>query len=195
MSASPWQDALGERFQDLAPRLRAYFGPIPEGSAGRGKGVLETVGTPRRWLWPVFTVAGALRIVWPRWEHGVQVRVVNRVEDGALLGSRRFGFASGEREMIDRITSERGELVDRLGRGGLLETRYRTTVEDGALLLRSTRIALRLGALRLPLPAVAELRETVLDDGRQRVEFRLAAPGLGRVYEYAGEFEYEIGAA
>ena len=38
---SPYARALGERIDDLHPRLRAYFEAIPDGAVGIGEGVLQ----------------------------------------------------------------------------------------------------------------------------------------------------------
>ncbi len=191
-AASPWQEVLGDDFARLAPGLRDYFGPVPEDAVGRGSGVFERVGTPRRWLWPALAVAGAVRIVWPRWEQHVPFAVENRREHATLLGRRTFRFRGGERTMVDAVTAEDGAIVDRLGRGGVLRCRFRATVDDeGALALDAVRVRL----LGVPLPARVRLRERSLPAGRQRVEFVLDVPGIGRVYEYAGEFAYRIAPA
>jgi hypothetical protein len=50
---SPWEAALGDVLGGLHPRLRGYFAAIPAGHLGVGEGVFATVGTPRRWLWPL----------------------------------------------------------------------------------------------------------------------------------------------
>ena len=64
---SPWEAALGDRLDELDPALRAYFSAIPDGSVGRGSGVFDQVGTPRRWLWPVLAILGRTGIVFPVW--------------------------------------------------------------------------------------------------------------------------------
>jgi hypothetical protein len=62
----------------LHPRLRAYFGPVPVGSVGRGAGTFSVVGTPRRWLWPVLAVFARDAVMFPVWEHDVPFTVENR---------------------------------------------------------------------------------------------------------------------
>ncbi len=191
---SPWRLALGDAVDRLDPGLRDYVSEIPAGSVGRGVGVFDVVGTPRRWLWPVLAVLGRAAIAFPVWERHVPFEVENRPTPHGVAAVRRFRFRGGDREMRDEIRFERGELVDRLGRRGRLETRMRAVVVDGRLELRSDRLAVRLGRRRLPIPLAPSfhLVERRLADGRQRVEFELRAPVLGRIYEYAGEFRYRM---
>jgi hypothetical protein len=190
---SPWEAALGDSLQQLHPRLRAYFSPIPAGMVGRGKGRFESVGTPRRWLWPVLWVLGLDGVVFPVWERGVAFTVENRWDRGILRGRRTFEFRAGERVMVDAITADGVEIVDRLGRHGRIETRLTPSVAGGALVMRSTSARLRIGRLRVPVPLGprVELREEAAGD-RQRVSLLMTAPLVGRIYEYAGEFTYAI---
>jgi len=185
---SLWERAAGAGYVELAPELRAYFRDLPAGSIGVGEGVFDRVGTPRRWLWPALAIAGALQIVWPCWEADVPFRVVNRSVEQDRAAKREFRFRSGARMMIDRISpGPDGTVVDRLGRGGLLSVRLRPTILDGGLVLESERVRL----LGVPIPFRIGIRE-IAQDGRQRVELEVTAAGIGRVYEYAGVFQYRI---
>ncbi len=67
---------LGDELEALHPHLSDYFSLIPVGKIGRGRGVFATVGTPRRWLYPVLAVLGRL---------GVTVRRVLGVPAGLPL--------------------------------------------------------------------------------------------------------------
>lgn len=190
---SPWEAALGDSLAQLHPRLRAYFSPIPAGQVGRGHGTFESVGTPRRWLWPMLWVLGLDGVVFPVWERGVAFTVENRWDGGILHGRRTFAFANGARVMVDAITADGSAIVDRLGRHGRVETRLAPSVVDGALVMRSTSTHVRMGRLRMPLPFAprVDLREETAGD-RQRVSLVMTAPLVGRIYEYAGEFTYSI---
>ena len=125
--------------------------------------------------------------------YAVPFTVVNTPAGGSLAGARTFHFPQGDRTMCDRMTVVDGRLVDDLGRA----RRYRTTlaarVVDGALTLRSERFRLRIGRLHLPFPGRVELVER-WDDGsaRQHVSVTITVPVVGRVYEYAGFFTYEV---
>ena len=188
---SPWRAALGEDFARLHPRLLAYFSAIPAGRVGRGKGTFDRVGTSRRWLWPVLRVLERRRILFPVWERGVPFTIENRPDGDALRATRTFHFAAGDRSMVDRVSIERGRLVDRLGDGGRLRSELSASVLDGALLLvsRSARWGI------MPIPFAPRLRLVERFDeavGRQHVALTLESALIGRIYEYSGHFDYRI---
>lgn len=180
---------------DLDAGLRAYFGAIPEGYVGRGHGVFDVVGTPRRWLWPVFRILARDGIAFPVWEHAVPFTVTNRAtERGTITATRVFHFAGGDAVMSDEIGVTRRGLTDRLGRHGLVLARFDAAVVDGHLALRSTSADVRLGFLRLPLgplsPRVSLIERSELS--RQHVSLRMTLPLIGTVYEYDGVFTYAV---
>lgn len=192
---SPWQRALGARAADLTPALQTYFGAVPAGSEGRGSGEFATVGTPRRWLWPVLALLAWDDVIFPVWERDVPFTIVNRpTAHGTIRASRTFHLPSGDRTMVDEVGITNSGLIDRLGRSGTVETALIATVTDGALTLRSTSTILRFGPLRVPLGALSPrviLREESRG-GAQSVSLRLEAPVIGRIYEYAGTFTYTV---
>lgn len=86
-------------------------------------------------------------------------------------------------------------LVDDIGRNRRLRVVLTASVDRGALVLRSTRVGLRLGMLRLRVPepfAPRVLLTERFDAGRcqQHVSVEIDLPLLGRVYEYSGWFDY-----
>ena len=214
MSRSPYElstppDVLAR----LHPRLRTYFGPVPPGHVGRGEGVFDVVGTPRRWLWPVLAVFARDSVMFPVWERDVPFTVENRpahVRRGragrearpAVRAHRTFRFRSGSRTMVDAITGEPDGLVDHLGRHGRVSARLRAQVDAdgpdaGALRLVSTRVTFHALGREVRLPALIAPRVTLterFDDEAdlQRVSLVLTAPVLGTLYRYEGAFRYEI---
>ncbi|WP_416264466.1 DUF4166 domain-containing protein [Curtobacterium flaccumfaciens pv. flaccumfaciens] len=215
MSRSPYElstppDVLAR----LHPRLRTYFGPVPPGHVGRGEGVFDVVGTPRRWLWPVLAVFARDSVMFPVWERDVPFTVENRptrVRRGsrvslearvAVRAHRTFRFRSGSRTMVDAITAEPDGLVDHLGRHGRVSARLRAEVDAhgpdaGALRLVSTRVTFRALGREVRLPARIAPRVLLterFDDEAdlQRVSLVLTAPVLGTLYRYEGAFRYEI---
>jgi hypothetical protein len=198
----------------LHPRLRTYFGPVPPGHVGRGEGVFDVVGTPRRWVWPILAWFARDAVVFPVWERDVPFTVENRparVRRGpgtglearpAVRAHRTFRFRSGARTMVDAITAEPDGLVDHLGRRGCVSARLRAQVDvdgpdAGALRLVSTRVTFRALGRDLHLPAALSPRVTLterFDDEAdlQRVSLVLTAPVLGTLYRYEGAFRYEI---
>jgi hypothetical protein len=190
---SPWLVVLGDRVDDLDPSLREYFSAIPEGSIGRGSGVFDTVGTPRRWLWPVLAILGRAGIVFPVWQRDVPFDVVNTPADGVVRASRTFRFAAGDRVMRDEISAMSGRIVDVLGTRRRLRAYLDASVIDGRLELRSRGASLRIGPVWLPLPFAPRVHLVEMRDGnRQRVELTMTLPLVGRIYEYAGSFSYRI---
>ncbi|MDR6613443.1 DUF4166 domain-containing protein [Leifsonia sp. 1010] len=199
---SPYRAALGAAFDELHPRLRAYFDAIPAGAVGRGSGVFETVGTPRRWLWPVLAVFARSHVMFPVWEREVPFTVENRAvtaPDGspAVAATRWFALRSGAATMVDEIGVRRGVVIDRLGDPVRAEARFAATVRDGGLRLRSTAVWLVLGGRRLRIPnpfaPVVVLTERWDDQHEhQRVSITVHAPLIGRIYQYRGRFRYAI---
>lgn len=202
---SPYEDALGASLDELHPRLRAYFSAIPYGSVGVGTGVFDTVGTPRRWLWPLLWPFGRAGVMFGVWERDVPFTVVNRpvipdVGVPAVASERIFHLASGDRTMVDRIASGGGlsrSVTDALGSGGRVHSRLEASIVDGSLRLRSTAVAVRIARLTIRIPGVISPVVTLVerwddDADEQRVSIVVDAPLIGRLYEYAGRFTYAV---
>ncbi len=198
---SPYQAVLGDELAGLHPRLRAYLSAIPAGHHGYGRGVFDTVGTPRRWLWPALAVLSRAGIVFPVWEHDVPFTVVNRpvshADHHAVAADRFFALGRRGRHMRDVIAAGDAGLHDRLGLPPRLDTQLRASVVDGALRLQSTNVTFLAGGVRIPFPRrmapIVELTESFDDAlGAQRVSLTVRAPLLGTIYQYAGTFHYEI---
>ncbi len=203
---SPWQMILGERFTELHPRLRAYFEAIPPGSVGVGEGVFATVGSPRWWVRLLIRLAIDDDVLFPVWEKDVPFTVVNKAAGDdrrpAVVAQRTFTFANGpggryDRVMGDRISATPKGIVDVLGAQRRLRALFVTDVVGGELRLISSRVAMRIGRGHLIIPRW--LAPTVMlterfsdDDGHQHVSLTMHAPVVGKVYEYAGSFRYEI---
>ncbi len=214
MSRSPYElSTPPEVLARLHPRLATYFGAIPPGHVGRGEGVFDVVGTPRRWLWPLLAWFARDAVMFPVWERDVPFTVENRparVRRGrgdrkarpAVRAHRTFRFRSGSRTMVDAITAEPDGLVDHLGRHGRVSARLRAEVDAhgpdaGALRLVSTRVTFRALGREVRLPALIAPRVTLkerFDDEAdlQRVSLVLSAPLVGTLYRYEGAFRYEI---
>jgi hypothetical protein len=199
---SPYRVVLGAAFDELHPRLRTYFDAIPAGAVGRGSGVFETVGTPRRWLWPLLALFARAHVMFPVWERAVPFTVENRAvaaEDGspAVAAVREFSLRGGTARMIDRIGVEDGALIDRLGDPVLTEARFVASVRDGGLRLRSTSVRVVIAGRRMTIPRllapVVELSESWdASAGELRVSIVVALPVIGRIYQYRGRFLYGI---
>lgn len=196
MGASVFEQVLGDRIEGLSPRIRPYCAAIPAGRQGVGRGVYRTAGLRVRALAPVFAWLAWRRIVFPEFGRDVPFTVVNRDDAGARRAQRTFDLPGVTRVMTDRMAVVDGRLHDRLGRRGGLEVRLAVEVVDGGLRMTSTRLWLRLGPLRLPLPPVAAVtldERTDPDDAAlQRIILRLTVPLLGDVFGYDGRFAYGV---
>jgi hypothetical protein len=198
---SPYEAVLGDALDGLHPRLRGYFGALPAGHAGHGHGVFDTVGTPRRWLRPLIRLFAGPDVLFPLWERSVPFSVVNSpTRDGgrtAVAAVRTFHFAGGDRDMVDLITATPEGIVDFLGARRRFEARFSSRVSDGALAMRSVLVHIRVGRLRIRVPGPLAPRVSLIerfDDvrGLQHVQVIMTMPLLGRVYEYAGFFRYDV---
>jgi hypothetical protein len=195
---SPYARALGDRIEDLHPRLRAYFQPIPAGKVGVGEGVFQYVGTSRRWLWPILRVLERRGVIAACGERDVPFRVENRTVASRAIGAREFQLPGGSWTMHDAVAVTRhGRVVDELGEPALVVACFDVDVQGGALALTSRAVGMRLGRLRLRIPRllspVVRLTERFDDTiDRQRVALTIDAPVIGRVYEYRGSFSYRL---
>lgn len=202
---SPYHRVLGDALEVLHPRLATYFSAIPAGSAGRGEGVFDVVGTPRRWLWPVLWVLGKQGVLFPVDEQSVAFTVSNTPVPGhaAIDAVRTFAFHTGARAMVDRIgvagSGPGVTLVDDLGTTARYRAHLAALVVNGELHLSSTATSVRLGRSHLRLPTflapVVSLVERFDDErNRQHVTVVLRLPLVGKLYEYSGYFTYEVSA-
>lgn len=199
---SPYEQVLGDRIAELHPRLQAYFRGIPAGQHGAGAGTFQTVGTPRRWLWPVLWVLERQGVLFPVWEREVPFTVVNRPGRDAhgnvtVSATRTFSTRARGRRMVDAITAEGPELVDYLGFHGRYRAHLAVSVEAGALAMSSTGLAVRIRHSWLRVPRWIAPKVTLTErfdewSGLQQVAVITTMPAIGRVYEYAGSFQYEI---
>lgn len=195
--ASVYERVLGDGFADLDPQLRVYFGGIPDGFEGFGRGCFDEAGLRRRVLRPLFAASARRRIAFA--EHGADVPFTVRntpAADGSLHAVRTFFFPCATREMRDALHVVDGRLVDRIGACGEIEVELEACVSEGGLTMVSRRLALRLFGVRLPLPRLVTvvLRERTLsrEHRTQHVDVRVSVPWLGEVYGYSGVFSYAL---
>lgn len=187
---SVYQRVVRGEWDSLDPRLRAYFGPVPSGSIGVGRGTYDVAGSRIHLLRPVFSLTARVGILFPEVGRDVPFTVRNALQpDGSVIATRTFAFPHGTRIMRDTLLIHEGRLVERAGR---LELTLDASIVDGGMRLVSRRLHLRLGALRLPLPPVARVTVDERGDGdAQRVDVRVSSPFVGEIFRYAGTFTYE----
>jgi hypothetical protein len=200
-AASPYERVLGPGFAELHPQLRSYFAAVPEGSVGLGHGTFAEAGAPRRWVRAALRALGLAQILFPVWEHDVPFTVLNRAVPGAhghraVAAVRTFHLRGGDRVMVDRVDTVAEALVDVLGRDRRVQACFGAAVEDAALKLESTAVAVRVGrrTLRVPGPIAPRIRltERAGAAGEQHIALTVRLPVLGQIYGYSGTFSYEI---
>ena len=133
-------------------------------------------------------------------------RLVGLPPPGEEVETRLAVTMEGERERWVRRFGERPLISDESpGADGLLvervppvELRFRLEPEAGALLFRQVGAALRVGRLRLPLPAFlaprVSAREAPAGNGAVHVEVTVRAPLLGPIFGYEGTVVFAEGA-
>src|SRR5690606_961078 len=97
----------------------------------------------------------------------------------------------------DEITTDAGHLVDYLGTRRRYRAGFSASVERGALTMASTGMSIRVGSVWLPAPRWICPKVTLterFDDhlAQQHGSVTTTVPGIGRVYQYAGSFDYEV---
>jgi hypothetical protein len=190
--ASVYQQVLGDRFADLDPGLRTYFGELPDGMHGHGTGVYDVAGSRHRWLVPVFAWLAWRQVLFPEYGRDVPFEVVNTRDASGLRARRTFSFPGRTRVMVDAMRVVDGVLRDRLGRRGGLEVELHLDVVDGGLRMRSGRQWLHLGPVALRIPGLVRVTlDERADAAGQRVDVRMTSPVLGEVFRYAGAFRYQ----
>jgi len=198
---SPYAAALGDRVGELHPGLQAYFRAIPAGTVGIGTGVFERIGCPhavvRALLAPLLRPLQRRGAVFAGWAEQVPFTVRNRDHDGRSA-ERALHLPAGTWILRDHVRPlPGGRIVDHLGHPRLLAAIFDVRTDGGALELRSVRVGLRIGPLRLRIPRPLTprilLRESAdAASGRQRVALTVDLPLLGRIHEYTGTFRYEF---
>lgn len=201
---SVFLEALGADAARLHPEVRRYAaGTGVFGGAVAVDGVFEVAGSRFRRLNLLARPLVGPNLFVTAFGRNVPFTVVNTVswEAGAGLGlaaERVFEFRSGKQRFVDVLLpgDRPGTLRNRLGTARRVELELRVSVtEAGHLRLVSERAWLRLGRVRLRLPALLSVRADVVDgydDAAQRntVSARVRSPLFGTVLEYRGYFRH-----
>lgn len=195
---SPYLRALGARRGELHPRLQDYFSAVPRGHIGIGDGTFDRAGTRRRWLRPFLRRLQPSGAIYAGWAETVPFTVHNTTVGGRAIGERVLHLPGGDWTMRDAVSAlVHGSVHEQLGEPVALAAVFDVDIDDGALVLRSSRVGLRIGRVRVRIPSFAapRIRLTERFDeiaDLQHVDLRVDMPLIGRIYEYAGTFTYRI---
>lgn len=172
-----YPSVLGASFNELSPVVRAFH---VGGRSLRARGVFA-VQHSRFWIGRVLVRLAGL----PRAGDGVDVRL----EVSATARGERWSRIFGGVAMVSEQWQDGGHIVERVG---TTEVRFALVNEQGALVFRQVRHALRLGPLRLPLPSFLAVRVSARvheEHGAMVSDIRMEAPVLGLILRYSGRLE------
>ena len=198
--------ALGSEFGLLHPRLRDVYGGV---AGWHGVGVFSVVGASRALVRLALRPLVADRALPGGYGRDVPFTVdVTQQWDGerVLMRTERAYSLDGRRQVSVSVTvaevggagsSQAGwRLTDFLGDTPRLVTSAEASVEDDALLLRSSGSLLQIGgrsvAVPGPLGPVATTRHSFDDvSQRHRIDVSVSHPVIGEVLTYRGWFSAE----
>lgn len=198
----PFEAALGPGVAQASPRVREHFLQPP--GTRRYRGRMTRVWRARGWRGlvsaPVLWLGSRAHLLFSETGEDVAFELENVVTahpDGRarMTWTRTFRFprATHVFHAVMVHDPERGLIDDRLGRRGLLEVELAPRVEHGGVVVDSRRQWLRLGRLRVPLPAWlaghARIHEWEDAQGRLAIRVTVSNPLLGAFFGYEGSFE------
>jgi Domain of unknown function (DUF4166) len=145
----------------------------------------SAAGSFRVWCAPGLAARALCRLArLPPAGEDVDTRLVVTEERGKERWERSFG---GRPLVSEEFAGGKGLLVERVPP---VELRFRLEPRSGALHFHHVGTALRLGPLRLPLPAFLSPRVSATEepagDGAVRVEVVIRLPLLGPIFGYEG---------
>jgi hypothetical protein len=177
-----------------------FLEPINFGDAIVLTGTIDEVWHQPRWLALPLWLSTLTNVLFPETGRNIPARLVvspARTRDGrsVQLWRRTFRFPRARRFnatlAYDPVSDS---LIEALGPGGVLETDWSARyVPPARLVIESRNAWIRLGFLRIPLPASLTPRVRVIQDAAAspdsvRVDFLMRHPFLGDIFGYSGTF-------
>ncbi|HEX5760017.1 MAG TPA: DUF4166 domain-containing protein [Thermoanaerobaculia bacterium] len=176
----------------LYPRLLGPAWETLDEAVRRAHTAGSAAGSFRVWCAPGLAARALCWLVrLPPAGEKVDTRLVVTEERGKERWERSFGA----RPLVSEESAGRDGLL--VERAPPVELRFRLEPRAGALHFRHVDTALRLGALRFPLPAFLAPRVTATEspagNGAVRVEVTVRAPLLGPIFGYEGTVVFTEG--
>ncbi len=194
--------ALGADAERLHPQILAQMrAAAPEDD--RAEGVFEVAGSRFGRLSALGRPFVGPRMLVTRFGRDVPFTLtvscgVTASGHASLESIREFRFPGSTQYIADRLTttSRPGIVHNVLGARGRVEMLEHCSVtDDGALRMRTRRVALRVAGRRIPLGGIFGV-DVDLEDGwdesrsRRTIRMRATNPVLGTVLEYRGWYRY-----
>ncbi|MHC9043810.1 DUF4166 domain-containing protein [Microbacterium saperdae] len=194
--------ALGAEAERLHPQLLAQMRAVAP-ARDRAEGVFEVAGSRFGRLSALGRPVVGPRMLVTRFGREVPFTLTLRCGVTAsgratLDTTREFRFRGSTQYITDRLTTtvRPGIVHNELGARGRVEMLEHCSVtDDGALRMRTRRVALRLAGRRIPLGGVFGV-DVDLEDGwdesrgRRTIRMRATNPLFGTVLEYRGWYRY-----
>lgn len=194
--------ALGEDAQQLHPEILAQM-QAPAALLDRAEGVFEVAGSRFGRLGALALPVVGPRMLVTRFARDVPFSLTTRAGRtstgrATLDTTREFRFLGATQYITDRVTQSvvPGLVRNVLGARGRVELIEECSVTaEGALRMRTRRLALRLGGRRFALRGILGLSVTVEDGwdeahGRRTIDMRATNPLVGTVLQYRGWYRH-----
>jgi len=198
-NATPLQRALGDRFDDLHPRIRDQYAlHSSHAHAWTGRGVMEEIWRGRL-MGPFLRIGARRRVMFPERGRNVPFTIENYAYvDGfgreTLTWTRRFELDRPRRFDETIIYSEkRGRAIVYAGTHQHVGVELEAAADNGALVLRTGTQRFYEWRLGFRFPLLFSGRATVVErynDELERfeVDVSIANPVWGRIFGYRGWF-------
>lgn len=200
--SSIYQDALGDDFRRLHPRMQWRFGfSSADRTCQIGTGTMDEVWRGPWWTVPFLLLGSTRRVLFPSRGCDVPFTIsnyayVDRFGRETVTWSRRFTFPKRQRTFDATMvhSEERGTIIDYLGTHQHLAVDILCSVDEaGAMCIRTGEQRFYEGPIRFRFPLAlsgeADVREWWDEDAECfRIEVHVANRLLGPLFGYRGSF-------
>lgn len=197
----PFQWALGDAVQSLAPKVREHV-LQPPGTVVTYRGrmrVWRDAGWRGKLAGWLLHAGARARTMFPETGEDVEFEMQHAVAtdgDGCLsmtwIRTFRFDRVTRRFDARMRFCRDRGPIVDWIGGLGCLHVELCPRVEDRAIVVVSRREWLRAGPLKVPIPGWLKgrphVREWQEPDGALRIRVEIRNTILGQFFGYEGRY-------